>query len=354
MTGKVLRLKHWPEADRIAWVEAVAEGDIFEGRGPATHWSAGSRRSIASGYGRWIGYFTVTAPEVLALPPHERVTRERLRTYLDHLDAEITPAGVFNYAKHLLDAIRAMAPERDWTWLKTIVWRLEGAERSRRGKAGRMVTVSQLIDLGLELMEAAEHKTDPLKGAIAYRDGLMIALLICRPVRRRNLAMIEITRHLVRAGRRWHLAFEANETKNGHPYNAVVPEFLESNLDRFLTEFRPRLHSADKHSGLWASSKGCLMTEDALYKAICKRTEAAFGRPINLHLFRDIAATEIAYRDPASIGIARDLLGHGDLRSVDRHYNQASQVEAGRVYQAVLLSDRADLTRARRRTIERR
>lgn len=70
----------------------------------------------------------------------------------------------------------------------------------------------------------------------------------------------------------------------------------------------------------------CVM--GALYKAVLERTKAAFGRPIDLHLFRDIAATEIVHRDPARIGLARDLLGHGDLRAVDKRYSQASRIQA--------------------------
>jgi hypothetical protein len=319
MSGKVLRLEKWPEADRAAWAAALAEGDVFDGRGPAAHWAVGSRRSVASGCGRWIGYLTAAEPDTLALPPAERLTRVRLRVYLDHLRAEITPPGVFNYAKHLLDAIRVMAPAQEWAWLKAIVWRLEGQGQSRRGKAARLVSPHRLIELGTSLMNGADHESDPLKGAIAFRDGLVIALLACRPIRRRNLAMIEIGRHLVQAGSRWHLTFGAEETKNRQPYEAALPQHLTPCLERYLAEFRPRFPRAADHTALWASAKGCAMTEGALYAAVCKRTATAFGKAINLHLFRYIAATEIAYAAPASIGIARDLLGHGDLRSIDRH-----------------------------------
>ncbi len=353
MSGKVLRLARWPEADRAAWATALAEGDIFDGRGPAAHWSAGSRRSVVSGYGRWIGYLKAVEPAALALAPAERISRDRIRRYIDHLAAEITPAGVFNYVKHLYDAIRVMVPEPDWRWLKTLVWRLDG-RTSRRNKAGRMVTPGQLIRLGIGLMEQAQPEADGLDAAIAYRDGLVIALLACRPVRRRNLAAMRIGQHLVQSGRRWHIVFRANETKNRQPYEATVPTFLQPFLKCYLAEIRPMFPKAHSHDGLWASAKGGPLSDAALYDQVCKRTRAAFGRPINLHLFRDIAATEIAYRDPARIGIARDLLGHSDLRAVDRHYNQASQVQAGRAYHRALLVERHDLAQTGRKRGQRR
>ncbi len=353
MSGKVLRLARWPAADRAAWAAAFDASDIFDGRGPAAHWAAGSRRSVASGYGRWIGYLQVVEPAALTLAPAERITRERLRCYRDHLNAEISPAGVFNYVKHLYDAIRVMAPERDWRWLKTLVWRLDG-RTSRRNKAGRMVTPGQLIRLGIGLMEQAQPEADGLHAAIAYRDGLVIALLACRPVRRRNLAAMRIGQHLVQSGRRWHIVFRADETKNRQPYEATVPTFLQPSLERYLDEIRPMFPKANSHDGLWASAKGGPLSDAALYDLVCKRTRVAFGKPINLHLFRDIAATEIAYRDPARIGIARDLLGHSDLRAVDRHYIQASQVQAGHAYHQALLVERYDLAQTGRKRGQRR
>ena len=36
----------WPEADRIAWTEAIAEGDMFNGRGHAAHWAATTRYNV--------------------------------------------------------------------------------------------------------------------------------------------------------------------------------------------------------------------------------------------------------------------------------------------------------------------
>ena len=354
MSGKVLRPECWPEDDRLSWAAAFEEGDIFDGRGPAAHWSGGSRRSIASGYGRWIGYLTTRHPEALSLAPANRVTRDRLRRYLEHLADEITPAGIFNYAKHLYDAIRAMSPEHDWRWLKSIVWRLPGRGLPRGGKSERMVSVIRLIDLGLGLMDWARPDSDALQETIAYRDGLIIALLICRPIRRRSLAAMRLGRHLVKVGGRWHLVFRADETKTHRPYEAPLPDFLAPFLEHYLNVIRPRFPKAFDHDGVWASSKGCPLSESALYHRVAKRTQAAFGRPINLHLFRDIAVTEIAYLDPVNIGMAPDLLSHGDQRSVDRHYNQSSQIRAGRAFADAVLAERSDLNQTGGKTSRRR
>ena len=85
------------------------------------------------------------------------------------------------------------------------------------------------------------------------------------------------------------------------------------------------------------------MTGEAIYDQICKHTCEAFGFSISPHLFRDCAVTTIATRDPKHAGIASDLLGHADLRTTERYYNQASQIEAGRTHQSALMTMRRQL-----------
>ena len=68
---------------------------------------------------------------------------------------------------------------------------------------------------------------------------------------------------------------------------------------------------------------------DAIYHAVCRRTKKAFGEPVNLHLFRDGAATFWALRDPNRVMGVSGLLGHAP-RITERHYNQANGISAGR------------------------
>lgn len=348
MTGKVVRLELWPPIDREAWAVALVEGDVFEGRGPGAHWSEGSRRSIASGYGRWIGYLTAEEPQALAVPPAERVTRKRIRRYLDRLAGEVSPSGHFNYAKHLYDAIRVMAPDRKWDWLKVIVWRLND-KIVHRPKRHRMVEPERLLHLARKHMRAAQSDSLTLKAAADYRDALIIAFLTFHPIRRRNLAAMRIGPHLQQIGSGWFVVFGEHETKNHRPLEFPLADRLVPLLEDYLARIRPLFPGADTHDGLWASAKGRPLQGQSIYARVRRLTQEAFGEPINLHLFRDIAATTIATRDPAHVGIARDLLAHGDLRSLERHYIQADQTIAVRAYQAALKIERTQFTKWRRR-----
>jgi integrase len=72
------------------------------------------------------------------------------------------------------------------------------------------------------------------------------------------------------------------------------------------------------------------MTENALYDRIVRVTRAVFGRPVNPHLFRDCAATALAMENPDHIRIVAPLLGHTNLTTAERFYNQGQAHQAAK------------------------
>jgi hypothetical protein len=87
-----------------------------------------------------------------------------------------------------------------------------------------MVPATDLFALGIRLMETwAAGPPQRINKASRYRDGLIIALLTSCPTRIRNLASIEIGRHLVWDGQGYQLHFTAAETKTQRPYSASLP-----------------------------------------------------------------------------------------------------------------------------------
>ena len=81
-------------------------------------------------------------------------------------------------------------------------------------------------------------------------------------------------------------------------------------------------------------------TAGQMGRALVARTRAAFGHPINPHLFRDCAATSIAIDNPDHVRIAARLLGHRSLATTDRYYNQAGAVDAVRRHQELVIGIR--------------
>ena len=200
------------------------------------------------------------------------------------------------------------------------------------------------MELGLKFMNDAERGVDrnARKNACLYRDGLQIALLAMRPLRRRNFAELTLHRHLIREGAEWRVRFAASETKTGEPIETSFPSELVPHLEHYLARYRPNLMGG-RYCGdrLWIGYRFRPQAPHTIGVTIAERTQQAFNRRVNPHLFRDCAATAIAVHDPDHVRIAAALLGHRSFATTERHYNLATSLNAARNYQAELQRLRA-------------
>ena len=228
-------------------------------------------------------------------------------------------------------------PNTDWTWLKSIKARLY-ATAPVRGATGPVITSVQLLELGQQLMDeiqprlsSAIRKVD----AVQYRDGLMIALLAFIPIRRKNLAALEIGHQLIQEGDDWFIIIPPEETKARAPIEFALPEFLRPYLTSYLDIVRPRMLRRSS-AALWVSPKGGALSYSAVWGIITRHSARRLGIHISPHDVRDAAATTWAIGAPDQIRISRDLLSHSDLRTTNRHYNRAKGIEASRACAQVI------------------
>jgi integrase/recombinase XerD len=328
---------------------AVQPGDLLEPGGPAGHWSPSSRRKISSGYGRYLAWLSAKGLLDPCCAPGDRVTKEFVTAYVEDLAAHNRGYTVLCRAQELYDAIRAMAPDRDWAWLRRIGSAIRSRTRPAKSKIGRTMPPHLLAKLGLELMARADSAADltPLQRAVLFRDGLMIALLVYRPIRISNLAAIAIGRQLVQQGSGYWLRFEAEETKTRRRLEAAIPAAVRPGLERYLQHHRLILLTggnrrvAARTDALWVSEAATPMAVISIHNRVRRHTKAAFGVPVSPHLFRDSAATAIAVDGPAHVRAILPILGHARLATSEAHYNQANSLEASRRHVRII----ADLKR---------
>ena len=131
----------------------------------------------------------------------------------------------------LLRMFMDLQPDRDWTALARVHNRLKQTAAPVRDKLPCMVSASDPLDLGIGLMDTCDRGQNETYKATRYRDGLNIALLICCPVRLKNLAGLMVGQHLVFDG----------QDKTGRPYIAAVPQELTPYIERWLQVHRPSL-----------------------------------------------------------------------------------------------------------------
>jgi integrase/recombinase XerD len=343
------RVEEWPGVDQALWREAVQEADPFGPGTPGGEWSERSRAKTARGYGRWLSWLSEKGQLDPEQAPGDRVTALAVRAYVADLASINGDFTVVCRVQELYDAIRVMAPDRDWGWLRQIQNALRARSISVRDKRARMQPAGELVKLGKALMRKAETaSTKPsLTRAVWYRDGLMIAFLAHRPLRLSNLAAITLARHLIRQSRGYRLYFSADEVKGGRSIDTAVPALLVEDLDRYLDHYRPILltrggrQSPAACNALWVSEIATALDPLSIPNRIKKHTRAAFGKHLWPHLFRDCAATTIAIDDPKHARSIMNILGHSTPATSGKHYNQARSLEASRRYQKVI----ADLIR---------
>ena len=309
--------------------------------------TAGSRLAKTSqqqylfGWRRFLGFLAMEEPSALEMAPARRLTIERIRAFVSHLAATNKPRSVAIQIDALYKAARAMMPQQDWTWLKSVKTRLHAAAPSRP-PTGPVITSVQLLELGQELMDESRPSSNtPIRmaDAVRYRDGLMIAVLAFIPLRRKNVA-IEIGYHLVQDGDGWFIIIPCTETKTSTPIEFAVPELLGPYLATYLGIVRPRMLRHPTCKALWVSRKGGALSYSAIWEVITRHTASRLGIRIAPHDVRDAAATTWALAAPERIGIARDLLSHSDLRTTTKHYNRARGIEASRAYAQVIAGRR--------------
>lgn len=335
-----MKLADWPGQDRAQWRDALLPADPFDDDGGSrSGHRPHSNRKVEVGYGRWLTFLENQCALDPTVHPADRITRERVTAYvreLDHLGNSTNT--VVNRLQELGEMAKVLAPRGDWRFISRISAKVRGRPQEPSNKRSRMVGSDRLLSLGLKLMADADHEPTPRLAAMAHRDGLLIALLALLPLRRGNLARLAIGSTLIPDKNAWTILIPAEMSKNHGTLEYSWPEILLQQLKIYLDRHRPvlaaQIHrwTADTRNHLWVSAHGSPMTEVAIYDAIRRRTAEAFGTAINPHLFRDEAATALALHTPATVRSAAPLLGHRQLATTERYYQQAQTLEAQKAF----------------------
>jgi integrase len=341
---KHLHFDAWPEKDRDLILALLQDGDPVGEESRAAHMSVATRIGLRAAHARFLGFLALEDPERLRLPPCTRLDREAIKAFVEHLRKSCRDTTIASTLHKLRLILNFISAEKDWSWLKTIATRID-ARATPRPDHLHGITSAILFELGRKLLSEAEDSaraTGRIRklDALAYRDGVIIALLAAVPLRRRTLAALTIHQHLVKIGSGWLLDIPAADTKNRRALEFPIPGELSASLDLYLARFRTAIPGAYKHKGLWPSVKGFPMSGGAIYDAVRRRTLERIGVQVNLHRFRGAAARLWSISDPANVRGAKDLLGHADFGTTQTHYVGAQSRLAGRALAKVLREPR--------------
>jgi integrase len=335
----------WPELDKAAWARALQPFDPFDPKvGRASRWRPSTRRLYENAYGRWLTFLELTGQLDPAEPPAARATEARARAYYESLlRDDLAPYSIAGRLMGMARALAAMDPDADVAFIGLAGSRVHTRARPIKDIGARLQPAEVVLALGLELMRQAEKEgfSLPIDAALRYRDGLIIAFLVYRPLRPGNLASIQLGGQLQRRGEDWDVSFTADEMKNHRLFACDWPPELAPQLERYIAVHRSRLLAElapdmAPSKALWLSCGGKPLGRNDIGYSVRTRTAQAFGVAISPHNFRHLAASTIAADDPEGVTGIAAVLGHASLQTSEAHYNKARQVEACRQYQGTV------------------
>ena len=343
----VMPIALWPEEDRALWLQSLEQDDPFSEVGKRAHLRSISNHKVEKGYGRYLTCLTRHEPDALKGRACDRINRDRVKLFIADMEAEGNRKMTLLARLQELHSIAVILdPGNSFQFIKDFEARIRQRTESSRHADRPFTATDELLSLGLKLMQnAGQQTTDRLK-AIDYRDGLLIALLAMRPMRRKNFAALKLDQNVVQLDGVWRIRLGPEETKTHNRIDVEWPSELVGPLETYLEVHRPiliakvgRWHKSIDNA-LWVSAHGSPLTEMAFYQQVTKRTEAAFGKPINPHAFRNSAASTLAFEDPANVRISAAILGHSSFQTTERYYILAQQAQAHEAFVELILAVR--------------
>lgn len=317
-------------AEHAEWRRRTGPSARLLDDGPASNWRPATIDLVFENYRSFLGWLASSGSFCATDGAEHRIISKNVVGYIAAMRARKNCDATISLRIVSLDRVLAvMAPTIDRKWLRSIINKLPSRGDFSRKRA-RLQETAVLVDLGMDLMRSATNSGRlTAQKATIYRDGLQIALLAFRPLRRGNLVDLELGVSLVRRGSQWQIYFEEDDTKSA-AIDCNVPEVLVPFLERYLDVYRPLL-CGNRYSGpkLWVSYRSGPQAYDTVHDRIVKRTKEAFGVAVNPHLFRDSLATSLAINDPEIVGIGHLMLGN-TWQTCQRYYNLARTHEAGR------------------------
>lgn len=247
----------------------------------------------------------------------------RLMTQIARFWAKCTPdevARLKNAENRLRPGKRGMTPKNDLR-----IRHFENPENVRR-----------LLRLPSQVVKRLDRSRPTVMDAVAVQSALAIAILLRAPIRERNLASIDIVKHVHRVGpTQCHLVFAEDEVKNREALDMPLSARTIELLDLYVQVYRPLLA---KHGGtaLFVSFNGRQKAPHELGAQIAKFIKEETGLTLNAHAFRHLAGFVYLKAHPGEYETVRRLLGHKSQQTTVDFYLGAEKQEVFRQHNRVL------------------
>lgn len=340
MTRLSLLIKEWPTDWQCRWHMALKPADdVFGDDGLGAHWAPDTRKNVRKRLELYFGYLTKHNMLDHQAPLGALLTEQTLRPWIGSLqEGALSPVTIYGYVRDIRRGIAVMDPTVDTSFALMVARRLESRAKPTRDKHKDLVPPLELYRAGLNRMDRVEtsnYEKEDMR-AVQYGDGLAMAIAMASTIRLKNLAGIRIGKNLKRVGDHYRLVFEAGLMKSRRPFAIDLLADLTCYIDRYIRRHRRKLLGDNESDQLFISCYRRPMSQQSMYCRFRAATKLELGKDISPHRVRDLAVTYLATDHPDNIAIATPLLNHARQHTCRDHYNQASQISAGKDYLAAI------------------
>ena len=185
--------------------------------------------------------------------------------------------------------------------------------------------VDALLSLPVKALAVIRRHKPTRNIAIKVQLALALELLLCAPLRIKNLVALSLVGHFFEATlngvNRTLLRISGEFTKNGEPAEHILTEDTARLLRLYVEVYRP-LITAETSEWLFPGGKGGHKTENTLGTQLSRWIRGELGILFHTHLMRKIVPKLYLDLDPGGLEVARRLLGHRSDEMLRKTYLQ--------------------------------
>ena len=203
--------------------------------------------------------------------------------------------------------------------------------------------VRALLGLPKELAAAAKCDGRPTREqALLMQTAVAIEILLMVPMRRGNLANLNLILHLDRSQKgSVPLFIPGHEVKNGVEIVATFSGQTVKLLDLYVAKFRPVLLE-EPSDWLFPGLTDRPKSSERMATQISETIKRRLGLLMNVHLFRHLSAKLILESHRGAYGTVRFLHGHKSVQTTMRHYMSLETKNVVQQYDDMILKLRGD------------
>jgi integrase/recombinase XerD len=342
-----LKISEWPVTDRERWVAAVSGKRSLHSKVNANKWKKPTQENSVRAWGTYLVFLATGNLLDAAQALDQRVNPEWVHAFGDDQVTTKSLATAAVRINALLNFVRATVPDADIEWLRALNRAFQHDYREQGSSKPEPPHVFELLGVGVDHMDYADEfrHVDPLESAKDFRDGLLIALMAMRSVRRRAWVEMDLDTNLVEVDDGYSIRLFKANSKTKDQYRAPVPENLVLRVRKYLEVHRPVLvdayhsHSNMGTNAVFVTPEVGRMSGSIVHRQVTRWTKHYLGRAVSPQEFRRATTTEASRIDPSLAHTAAAINGHKSLLTGDRDYDMASNLAAIRQYGEIL--DRA-------------